>query len=85
MLTRTAQLLNARTLLTIAGVVFGLFVIAGIDATLFGQHPESDIADVIGTIAWIGWLLGAVVLIALAIVSLVAHVLTRRQPSGAEV
>jgi hypothetical protein len=77
MLNRTAQILNARTLLVIAGTVFRFFVLSGLSASIWGQHPTSDIVDLFSSIVWFGFLIGVVVLIAVSIVSLIAHAATR--------
>jgi hypothetical protein len=77
MLNRTAQILNARTLLVIAGTVFGFFVLSGISASLWGQHPTNNVADVFSSVVWFGFLIGIVVLIAVSVLALIAHAATR--------
>jgi hypothetical protein len=77
MLTRIAQILNARTLLVLAGAVLGFFVLSGISASLWGQHPTNNVADAFGSVVWFGFLIGVVVLIAASVVSLVVHALAR--------
>jgi sterol desaturase/sphingolipid hydroxylase (fatty acid hydroxylase superfamily) len=79
MLNRIAQILNAKVLLGLAGVVLALFLLSGLSATLWGQHPTNSVADAFSTVVWFGFLLGFVALIAVSVISLVAHGLKRRE------
>lgn len=79
MLNRIAQILNAKVLLGLAGVVLALFLLSGLSATLWGQHPTNSVADAFSTVVWFGFLLGFVALAAASVVSLIAHGLRRRE------
>jgi cytochrome c oxidase assembly factor CtaG len=53
------EMVTRKSLAVLAGVTLVLFGIAG----LIGQHPDEKALDVIGTIAWNGFLLGLLLLI----------------------
>lgn len=82
MLNRIAQTLSARVLLALAAVVLALFLLSGLSQTLWGEHPTNDIADAFSSVVWVGFLLGFVSLIAVSLMSLVAHGLTRGSSAG---
>jgi uncharacterized membrane protein YdjX (TVP38/TMEM64 family) len=77
MFIRIANALSGRVLLAVAAAVVAFFALSALIATAFGRNPESGIADAIGAFGWFGFLISAVVLIALTVVSLIAHAVAR--------
>lgn len=64
-------LLSRRSLFTVAGIGVALFLGSAIIAAIWGQHPDNDVADVLGSVCWFGWMIAALVLVVLSIAALV--------------
>ena len=63
--------LSRRVLIGVAVLAFGLFALAGLIAAIFGNPPSNDAIDVVGSIAWFGWMVAALVLVVLCVAALV--------------
>jgi hypothetical protein len=73
--------LSRRALIGVAAIAAGLFVLAGLIAAIFGNPPSNDVIDVVGAIAWFGWMVAALVLVALCAAALIRRGL-RTAPAG---
>lgn len=78
MSTRITETINARVLMTVAGVTLALFLLSGVIATAYGREPDSGVADALGTVGWFGFMIGMLLLLVLSVVSLVARVAAGR-------
>jgi hypothetical protein len=63
--------------MSLAGVVIAFFVLSAVIASAYGRHPESGLADALGSIGWFGFMLSALALVVLTVVSLAARALSR--------
>ena len=73
--------LSRRVLIGVAVLAFGLFALAGLIAAIFGNPPSNDAIDVVGSIAWFGWMVAALVLVVLCVAALVRRG-TRTAPAS---
>ncbi len=75
--------LSRRTLIGVAVVAAALFLLSGLIAAVYGNPPSNDAIDLIGSIAWFGWMVAVLVLVVLSAVAIVRHAAATRREAKA--
>lgn len=73
------KVLSRRALIGVAVVAGALFALAGLIAAIYGNPPSNDAIDLIGAIAWFGWMLAALVLVVLSVAAIIRRATSTRK------
>jgi len=74
------MVLSRRALISVAAVAVGLFAIAALIAAIWGNPPSNVALDLVGAIAWFGWMVAALVLVVLSVAAIVRRATVGGKP-----
>ena len=71
--------LSRRALISVAVVAAVLFTLAAMIAAIYGNPPDNDAIDLVGAVAWFGWMIAALVLVVLSVVAIIRRATAARE------
>lgn len=71
--------LSRRALIGVAVVAAVLFTLAGVIAAVYGNPPDNDAIDLVGAVAWFGWMIAVLSLVVLSAAAIIRRATAARR------
>jgi heme/copper-type cytochrome/quinol oxidase subunit 2 len=74
--------LSRRALIGVAVVAAALFTLAAMIAAIYGNPPDNDAIDLVGAVAWFGWMIAVISLVVLSVAAIIRRSAAARKTAA---